>query len=172
MRVFGSAVLMALSAIPLASCATTSEPAAPHAEARSYDTARDAEADVSAALTRAAASGRRVLLVMGANWCHDSRALAGTLATSRFQAALDSRYELVFVNVGMPQTGDGHNLDIADRYGVTIEGTPAVLIIGPDGVILNRSTAASWRNAGSRTDDAIYQELFGVALSEGRSPSG
>lgn len=153
-----------LAAIALGGCATTGSTSANHPEARSYDAAIDANAAVDAALVRAAARDTRVLLVLGANWCHDSRALAGWLGTPRFATLVADRYELVYVNVGMPQTGDGHNLDVARRFGLeTIAGTPALLVLRPDGTPVNLDTAASWRNAASRTEDAIYTELLALA---------
>ncbi|MBU7579521.1 MAG: thioredoxin family protein [Porphyrobacter sp.] len=140
--------------------------ASPHPEARSYAVSPDAMGDVDAALARAAANGKRVLVVLGANWCHDSRALAGWLETPRFAALVAERYELVFVNVGMPQTGDGHNLDVARRFGLDdVPGTPALLVLSPEGRALNLDTAASWRNAGSRAEDAIFAELAALAGS-------
>lgn len=153
----------ALLALALAGCATTPDaPAYP--EARAYTVTPDAMGDVHATLAHASASGKRVLLVMGANWCHDSTALAGWLQTPRFAALVAERYELVFVNVGMPQTGDGHNLDIARRFGVMeLSGTPALLVLTGDGALVNRDTATSWRNAASRSEDAIYAELNALA---------
>jgi thioredoxin-like negative regulator of GroEL len=156
-------------ALTLAACATTSvDPA--HPEARAYAVTPDAMANVDAALGRAAASGKRVLLVMGANWCHDSRALAGWLETPRFAALVAARYELVFVDVGEPQTGEGRNLDIASRFGLAdIPGTPAVLVLTAEGQLLNPDTAASWRNAGTRSEDAIFAEL--TAIAEAPAPT-
>ena len=152
-------------ALALAACATTPDSAAPaHPEAKSYAVTPDAMGDVDAALARAAASGKRVLVVMGGNWCHDSRALAGWLETPRFAALMAERYELVFVNVGLPQTGDGHNLDVPRRFGLAdVPGTPALLVLTADGKAVNLDTAASWRNAGSRSEDAIYTELAALA---------
>ena len=46
-------------------------------EAAAYLVSDDAMGDVDVALARAASNDKRVLLVMGANWCHYSRALAG-----------------------------------------------------------------------------------------------
>lgn len=153
-------------ALALASCAGGPPPeyAAAHPEAKSYTVKPDAMADVDAALARAAASNKRVLLVLGANWCHDSRALAGWLETPRFAALVATHYELVFVNVGMPQTGDGHNLAIARRFGLAeMKGTPALLVLSPEGRAVNLDTAASWRNAASRSEDAIHAELAALA---------
>lgn len=164
LRAFGLACLLALGG-----CATTQSASADHPEARLYDAALDANAAVDSALARALQRNVNVMIVMGANWCHDSRAFAGWSKTPRIGGLLKDRFELVFVNVGMPQTKDGHNLDIAARYELDeLVGTPTILIIAPDGKgngkLLNRDTAKSWRNAASRTEDAIYDELNGISL--------
>lgn len=161
--------LIVSAALAMAACACASAPApapalVPKPEARSYHVSDDASADVDAALARARQSGKRVLLVMGANWCSDSRTLAGWLATDRFAELIERKYELVFVNIGMPRTGDGHNLGIARRFGVEeLPGLPNVLVLTGDGVLVNPTTATSWRNAESRTGDAIYDELTTLA---------
>ena len=142
-----------------------SETSHDYPEARSYAVSEDAEADVEAALARASESGKRVLLVMGANWCHDSRALAGWLGTPRFAGLIEREYELVFVNVGTPQSeGDGHNLDVARRFGVDeLPGTPNVLVLTAEGALLNADTATTWRDSASRGEEAIYDELAMLA---------
>ena len=139
-------------------------------EARSYDVTEDPMGDVDAALARAAANGKRVALVMGANWCHDSRALAGWLASDRISALVEERYEVVFVNIGTPQSeGDGHNLHIARRFGLDeLPGTPNVLVLTAGGELVNADTATTWRNAASRSHDNIYDEL--VLLSDSPAP--
>lgn len=158
--------LLSLPALALAAagCMTTPTETADHPEARPYGVTADPMAQVDSALARAAARNTRVLLVLGANWCHDSRAFAGWLETPRFAALVEASYELVYVNVGMPQTGDGHNLDVARRFGLeAMPGTPAVLVIRPDGSPVNADSAASWRNAASRSEDAIFSELTALA---------
>ena len=153
-------------ALALTACSTVPDTPAAHdyPEARSYDVSPDASADVDAALERAMTSGKHVLLVMGANWCHDSRALAGWLETPRFQQLVDAEYELVYVNIGMPQTGDGHNLEIARRFGLEeLPGTPNLLVLTPLGTLVNADTATTWRNAASRSEDEIYAELVRLA---------
>ena len=159
------AAIAAMLALALVSCASVPKTAAtPHPEARAYAAEADAAAEVDAALARAAVSGKRVLLVLGANWCHDSRALAGWLETPRFAALVAERYELVFVDVGMPQTGEGRNLEIARRFGLEeMKNTPALLVLTPDGRALNADTSRDWRNAASRSEDAIHAELTALA---------
>jgi thiol-disulfide isomerase/thioredoxin len=158
------AAIAGLLALALTACATTQAATPAHPEARLYDAGADAMAEVEAALARSAVSGKRVLLVLGANWCHDSRALAGWLETPRFAALVAERYELVFVDVGMPQTGEGRNLDIARRFGLDeMKNTPALLVLDAGGRAVNRETARDWRNAASRSEDAIYAELAALA---------
>ncbi|OBV10351.1 thioredoxin family protein [Erythrobacter dokdonensis] len=162
------ALIAGSAALALAACAGGPGPesaAAPaHPEARSYTVSDNAMGDVDAALSRAAANGKRVLLAMGGNWCHDSRALAGWLETPRFAALVAERYELVFVNVGLPQTGDGHNLAVPRRFGLAeLAGTPALLVLTADGQAVNLDTAASWRNTANRSEDAIFAELTSLA---------
>ncbi|MEM6477256.1 MAG: thioredoxin family protein [Pseudomonadota bacterium] len=156
------------AALLLAGCATVaskvSHASHDYPEATSYAVSDDAMGDVDAALAKAAENERRVLLVMGANWCHDSRALAGWLATERFKALVEEKYELVFVNIGMPQRGDGHNLKIAKRFGLDdLPGTPNLLVLTAEGKLVNADTATTWRNAASREEDAIYEELAALA---------
>lgn len=148
----------------LSACATTPVSTTNHPEARLYDASIDATALVDAALERATANGNKVLIVMGANWCHDSRAFAGWTRTPRLAALLAEKYETVFVDVGMPRTGDGHNLHIARRFGLEgLEGTPTVLVLAADGTPLNLDTAPSWRNTATRTEDDIFAELAALA---------
>jgi hypothetical protein len=96
--------------------------------------------------------------VMGANWCHDSIGLAGWFETPRFVSMMRDRYELVYVDVGTPQTGHGRNLDIPKRFGIKkVKSTPLVMLVSADGKLLNsKKDAASWRNAGSRSEQEIF----------------
>jgi thiol:disulfide interchange protein len=158
------ALALALAA-PLAACATVPITAdAAHPEAKPYAEHRNAMAAVDTALARAKQRGTRVLLVMGANWCHDSRALAGWLATPRFRAMTAQNYEVVFVDAGKPQEGKGHNIAVAQRFGIaSLPGTPNLFVIRADGSLVNADTVTSWRNAASRSADAIFDELVALA---------
>jgi hypothetical protein len=124
-----------------------------HPEARPFDESVNAGEQVDAALARAQLSDKRVILVMGANGCHDSRGLAGWFAQPRFAAMLEAKYELVYVDVGHRD----RNIDIAQRFGLkTIKGTPTVLVLSPQGILLNPKSAPKWRNAASRTEEDIF----------------
>jgi hypothetical protein len=163
-----AAILLALLITPMTAGVAAADPVQTddeaqdgddnHPEAAAYDAQRDAEADVDAALKRAKARGVNTIIIMGANWCHDSRGLAGHLRSERFQPLISAHYEVVYVDIDTPQNGEGRNLDIAARYGVTdISGTPNVLVISPAGKLVNTAEdARSWRDAASRDADDIY----------------
>lgn len=158
----------ALAALALAACAqtpppeTASGPAEPsHPEGAIFDPALAAMPAVDEALARAGERGSKVLVMLGGNWCHDSRALAAHFQEERFASLIEREFELVVINVGLPQTGDGFNLDVASRFGVEIEGTPTLLLLSADGTLLNPvEDALSWRNAASREVDDIYATLI------------
>ncbi len=155
--IFSFALLMMLQTVVHTS--TPSHDAAAAVEVgHVYAEGRDASADVDAALSRAAVSGKTVIIVMGANWCHDSRGLAKWFETPRFTAMMQPKYEIVYVDAGKPQTGDGRNPDIIKRFGGKKQkNTPYVMMISSGGKLLNRDDARSWRNADSRSEDAIYR---------------
>lgn len=115
---------------------------------------------IDAALAASSRSGKPVLLVMGTNGCHDSAWLANLIATDRF-APVRARYEIVYADIGMPHVrGWGRNPEVAKRFRFKIKGTPTVVVLDAVGNVLNRKAAPKWRNAASRSDDDIYNELM------------
>lgn len=159
---------MSLSALALLLAAAAAEPipaaalAVPVAErptAHYYPPEANAAAQVEGALAEAKAGGRMAVLVFGADWCSDSRALAAVLSSEMFRVELGARYNVVFVDVNRPTKGQGRNQDLVQRLGIDkMTGTPEVLVIGQDGKPLNGiEDAHSWRNAGDRPVLAILR---------------
>jgi len=117
---------------------------------RPFDASRNAMMDVDVALAAAKVSRRNVLLVLGGNWCHDSRGLAGKFEEPELAAVVADGYELVWVDVGYRD----RNLDVAQRFGVLeVRGTPTVLILSPEGELLNADSVHDWRTADSKPYD-------------------
>lgn len=112
---------------------------------------------LDAALAKAKAQGKKAVIVFGADWCHDSRDLAKVLTSDGFKARFGTRYAVTFIDVGVPQTGRGRNLDLVRRFGFKdLKSTPALFVISPKGKRINsKKDAVSWRNASSRREVAI-----------------
>lgn len=107
--------------------------------------ASDAMADVESATQLARHNGKRLLVVMGANWCHDSRALASQLYTQPLSDVISEHYELVFVDVGYLEKGR----NVIVGFGVpAYYATPTVLIVDPvSGRLVNNENRHQWANA-------------------------
>ena len=101
----------------------------------------DPLADVQQALGRAGDGDRLALVVLGANWCHDSRALASRLHRSPLAEVIQQHYELVFVDVGFYEKGR----EVTQQFGVAhYYATPTVLIIDPlNGQLVNVNNSYS-----------------------------
>ena len=98
-----------------------------------YPDGAQAEADISAALGKAAKEKKRVLLDFGGNWCGDCQVLEIYFHAPANRNLLDSNYVLVPVNIGRYD----ENLAIAARYGVPVnKGVPALAVLGPDGQVI------------------------------------
>tara|TARA_R110002049_G_scaffold65710_2_gene172264 strand:- start:14188 stop:14997 length:810 start_codon:yes stop_codon:yes gene_type:complete len=114
-------------------------------EGRLYPASVNPVADVEQALGRAEDNDRLLLVVAGANWCHDSRALASRLYESPLSDLVQDKYELVFVNVGFYEQGR----DVMQRFGVPhYYATPTVLIVDPASEqVINDEDRHQWGNA-------------------------
>lgn len=124
---------------------------------RPYDRRADADAAVAAAFARARSFHKRVLIDLGGNWCADCRILSGVMQLPQMQRFLKAHYEVVLVDVGRFDT----NLQVPARFGITqrLEGVPAVLIVDPDGTLLNRDWVEGIDGAASMTPQAIADWL-------------
>jgi thioredoxin 1 len=98
-----------------------------------YPDSEHAEADIAAALARAAREKKRVLLDFGGNWCGDCHVLEIYFHDPANRGLLDANYVLVPVNIGNLDA----NLAIAARYGVPVaKGVPALAVLDPSGQVV------------------------------------
>ena len=118
-----------------------------------YDETADAKLDIKQALTQAATANTPVIVVFGANWCGDCRALDTAMKTGASAPLLSRDFKIVKVDVGQMDK----NLDIARSYGVPLEkGIPAVAIISTNNEVLYATKAGELADARKMGDKAIY----------------
>jgi len=117
------------------------------AHPRPFDGNHDAMPVVEAALETARAEEKRLLLVLGSNWCHDSRGLAHHFQDAELAATLEAHYVTRFIDVGWREA----NQDVSARFGIpAVYGTPTVLVIDPVSErLLNREARSDWTTAAS-----------------------
>ncbi|HKB17269.1 MAG TPA: thioredoxin family protein [Planctomycetota bacterium] len=147
-------ILLVLAAL-LAAPARTQE-GTPSSEEKKptpiYDESADARKQLDAALARAKAENKRVLLVFGANWCSWCRKLDGLFREDPEVArVLLYEYEKVLVDVGHFDKNEG----LASDLGAAIRenGIPFLAILDADGKpLVNQETSSL--EAGSAHDPA------------------
>jgi thioredoxin 1 len=154
-RLAASPALAFMSVALMAAAPPTLPPGQATPVAAPYDTNADAHAQVDAAFAKARATGRKVLIDFGGNWCPDCRMLAGVLEVPAVHEWSDANFETVMVDIGRRTK----NLDIAAKYGVKIEGVPAVLVVTPDGKLLNGDNVSALADARSWSQQAVVDLL-------------
>lgn len=133
--------------------------AAEHISAEPWQFQR--EADVLAQLPKleqqAVTEQKLLLVVLGANWCHDSIKLLEHFNQRAMAQALKQRFVMAFVDVAYLEFGQA----ITTRYQLPLYyGTPMVLIIEPKTrQLLNKTDLMHWTNAAS-FDAAAYRQYF------------
>ena len=126
-----------------------------------YDEVADPHRDLQNALAKAKMSGKRVLVVFGANWCPDCRVLDREFhAGGKTADLIRSQYEIVKVDVGRFD----RNLDFAKLYGEPIKkGIPSVVIVTPTNQVVYQTRAGELADARGMGADGIYTFFRGMA---------
>jgi thioredoxin 1 len=108
--------------------------AAAFSQARNiYNDNADAHAEVRAALAKAAAEHKRVILDFGGNWCGDCQVLDIYFHREPNAALLADNFILVDINIGHYD----QNQDLADKYQVPLKrGVPALAVLDSHGRLL------------------------------------
>ena len=123
------------------------------AEPMPYDESADAKADVKQALSDARATKMPVLVIFGANWCKDCRALDQALSTGRNSELVKREFRVVKVDVG----NFNKNLDLAEAYGNPIKkGIPAAVVLSPDNKVLYATRLGELADARNMSETGIY----------------
>ena len=108
-------------------------------------------------LADAAANDKLALIVLGANWCHDSRGFARKLADEDVISLVDKRFELLFIDVG--NYGDFTYITQQFNYPAYF-GTPTVLVVDPaERKLLNEHNLSKW-NVADSVEKSEYISYF------------
>jgi protein disulfide-isomerase len=126
-----------------------------------YDESANANAAVQSALTAAQQSRQPVLVILGANWCQDCRALAAALESGKSAELVAREFKVVKVDVG----NFDRNLDLVGRYGNPIaKGIPAAVVLSPSGQVLYATRAGELADARRMSSSGVYDFFKRVSL--------
>ena len=126
------------------------------AEQPPYDEKADAHQQIAAAIAKASKAQKNIVLVFGANWCGDCRALDAQMHKEELAAIIATNYEVVKVDVGR----FNKNKDIGEKYHVPLKhGIPALAVLDPSGNVLYAMDQGQFSNARSMSYESI-KEFF------------
>jgi thiol-disulfide isomerase/thioredoxin len=120
-----------------------------------YNEAADAGAEVTAAIARAQADHKFVLLDFGGNWCPDCRITAAALELPEVKPWLDKNFAVVKIDIGRLNK----NLDIGDRYNVHVKAVPTIIILDRQGRMINAGNPAALKDARTMSAQAIVDTI-------------
>lgn len=125
-----------------------------------YDESADAPAAVAQAQRAAVAAHKPLLIVFGANWCTDCRALDTEFKRADTAKLVTQKFVIVKVDVGHFDK----NLELSKRFGDPIKkGIPAVVIVNADGRDVYATRAgelASARKMGGEAIRSFFEKVI------------
>ena len=117
-----------------------------------YDEKADAHRDVAAAIANAGASKRNIVLIFGANWCPDCRALSAQMHKPDLASIIEKNYVVVEIDLGR----EDKNLDLAEQYHVPVRrGIPALAVLDTRGNLLYAMDQGQFADARNMSFESI-----------------
>jgi protein disulfide-isomerase len=117
-----------------------------------YDEKVDAHQQIRAAIAEASKAHKNVILVFGANWCPDCRALDAQMHKEDLATLIATNYEVVKVDIGEHDK----NQDIGKKYHVPLEhGIPALAVLNRSGKLLYAMDQGQFADARNMSYESI-----------------
>ncbi len=115
-----------------------------------YNESADARAEIKEALHKARAEHKRVIVVIGANWCYDCHVLDAAFHRSDLAPILAANYEVVHVDIGRGEK----NQDLMMKYEVPMKrGIPGLAVLDADGKLVYSQKNGEFEKARALTPD-------------------
>jgi hypothetical protein len=118
-----------------------------------YPADADAHMEIKEAEERAARSGKRLLLVFGANWCFDCHVIDLAFQSPELAPIVVANYEVVHVDLGPEEE---KNPDLVTQYEIPLKkGIPALAIADSDGKLLVSQKNGEFEDARGLTAEVL-----------------
>ncbi|MEO6909646.1 MAG: thioredoxin family protein [Edaphobacter sp.] len=149
------------AAFGLGAAVAVSAPAAaqvtiPFVKKHIYSETANPTADIAAALKKARAEHKRVILDFGGDWCPDCQVLDIYFRQKPNAALLAKHFVLVHVYIGRMDA----NLDVAKKYDVPVhKGVPALAILDARGKLLYSQQTGQFGHMSSMSVSSVTEFL-------------
>jgi thiol:disulfide interchange protein len=121
-----------------------------------YSETSNPHADIAAAISKARAEHKRVILDFGGDWCGDCQVLDYYFHQQPNAALLDKNYILVHVFVGHIDL----NLDIPAKYNIPIKkGVPALAVLDAHGKLIYSQQTGEFEKMSSMQSSSVTDFL-------------
>lgn len=118
-----------------------------------YDERADATKVISSAKVEAQIKKLPVVIIFGANWCPNCRALSEEIEHGKNATQIRTEFKVVKINVGNFDT----NLEVANAYGNPISGgIPGAAILSSEGKLMYVTKPGELAKARVQSNDGIY----------------
>lgn len=122
-----------------------------------YPADADAHTEIKEAEERAARSGKRLLLVFGANWCFDCHVLDLAFQSPELAPIVVANYEIVHVDLGPEEE---KNADLVAQYEIPLKkGIPAIAVADSDGKLIVSQKNGEFEDARVLTAEVLAEFL-------------
>ena len=117
-----------------------------------YDEKADARHDIAAAIDCRRGGRKNIVLIFGANWCGDCRALDAQMHKPELASIIEKSFVIVKIDLGR----EDKNLDLADQYHVPIKhGIPALAVLDSRGNLLYAMDQGQFADARNMSYESI-----------------
>ncbi len=133
--------------VSLIACSRTDKP---------YDEKADANAVIEQAAAEAKQQNKPMVIIFGANWCPDCRALDKAIAYGKDATKIANEFKIVKVNIGHFDK----NTEVANAYGNPISGgIPGAAVLSSDRQLIYVTKPGELSNAMRANDSGVYTLL-------------
>lgn len=113
--------------------------------------------ELKEAQSQSKSQNKKLILIFGADWCPDCRALDSIFSDAEVRRVLDSNFILHKIDVGRFDK----NLEISDSFGSPIEnGIPALVVLEPNGRVLTSTKGGEFSSASKMTKEQVLEYLY------------
>lgn len=112
-----------------------------------------------AALKKSKSENKKLIVLFGASWCPDCRALDVILSEKEPSKLLQSQFIVLKIDVGRFDK----NLELNEKLGSPIDkGIPALVVLKPNGEIQTSTKGGEFSNASKMSKEQVLQYLYSL----------